>query len=109
MRATFRDAALAIALVAPSSYGQTIIGTFDCGQWVKSHTPVQNAWLMGYLSGINFANARINYDPLGAVTSADQVIVWMDNYCHKNPLSDLYRAAFVLYMELEQKAGGPPK
>jgi len=107
MKKTVGGVALAIALSASPSYGQTIIGTIDCGQWVKKHSPVQNAWLMGYLSGLNTANARINYDPLGAVTSADQVIVWMDNYCQKNPMSDLYRAAVVLYLELEQKAGGP--
>lgn len=109
MRKAVGCAVLAMALTVLPSYGQTIIGTFDCGQWVNKHSPVQNAWLMGYLSGINFANARINYDPLGAVSSADQVIVWMDNYCRKNPLTELDRAAFVLYMELEQKAGGPPK
>jgi len=99
--------ALAIALSASPSYGATIFGSIDCGQWVKQHTWVHNGWLMGYLSGLNTAKAFPGYDPLQSVNSSDQLILWMDNYCQKNPMSSLVDAATHLYIELEVKAGGP--
>ena len=39
-------------------------------------------------------------DALSKVSSADQIFLWMDNYCRANPLSNADTGAKVLYKEL---------
>ena len=42
-------------------------------------------------------------DALSKVSSADQIFLWMDNYCRANPLSDADAGAKVLDKELMEK------
>lgn len=91
-------------LISGAAMGQTTIGVPDCGKWVNSHTPSQEGWLYGFLSGINIALSRENHDPLGQTKSGDQIKIWMDNYCRANPLSDVVVGAFLLFNELQLKA-----
>ncbi len=44
-----------------------------------------------------------NPDPYEGVTF-NQMIVWMDNYCKANPLSDVSEGGNELYIELERKS-----
>lgn len=96
-------------------------GSSDCGQWMKRTDSVgiknaREAWLAGYLSGINAmyraeeikrAASLWPYqpddDPLGKVNSIDQLILWMDNYCTKNPLSNVPKGGKELFTELTNK------
>jgi hypothetical protein len=95
----------AIALIAASStvsgQGVTVFGSHDCGTWVVDSSRAKS-WLLGYLSGLNAATASAerNYDPLGKVTSAAQIYLWMDNYCKANPLDTVGDGALDLYLEL---------
>ena len=78
-----------------------MIGSTDCGQWVNIKRPTDRSWVLGYISGMNtmFAMSRhFTANPLSSVKSADQIIVWMDNYCQKNPLKTVAEGASDLYI-----------
>ena len=94
---------IALLLSHSLSYGMvTIIGNKDCGEWFKLEGP--KVWLMGYLSGLNVMVAEDKKnDPLGNLNSAEQAILWMDNYCKANPLTTVADGAQKLYIELAQK------
>lgn len=53
----------------------TGIGGGDCGQWISQPSPIQKAWLLGYLSGLNASWDDLPEDPLSALSSADQAFV----------------------------------
>ena len=76
---------------------------YDCGEWFKPEFRTSaRTWLMGYLSGINYATATSSQDPLSKLNSADQAYLWMDNFCKANPLKTVTQGANKLYEELEQ-------
>jgi hypothetical protein len=83
---------------------QTLIGTYDCGRWFTAGA-VARAWLLGYLSGLNLilGDAEKKYDPLAKIGSAQQIYLWMDNYCKANPLSKINEGAKDLYQELQKE------
>lgn len=93
-----------VVLCSPAaSVTWTSYGGGDCGQWVNesaSRAYYRN-WLAGYMSGLASGNNRAgnNVDVLDAA-SMDAVVVWMDNYCQKNPLERLPAAGLVLFDEL---------
>ena len=74
------------------------MGGYDCGQWFTS--PVAKLWLGGYLSGLNAANLYPGRDPLNKLNSAEQMNLWMDNYCRANPLRTVGQGANALFQEL---------
>jgi hypothetical protein len=39
-------------------------------------------------------------DPLERISSAEQIWIWMDNYCKTNPLEDVSTGGLVLFEEL---------
>jgi hypothetical protein len=74
----------------------------DCGQWVsisKSNSSLR-AWLLGYLSGLNSGQEVTKSDPLDKINSSQQIFLWMDNFCQKNPLKNVQEGANTLYFEL---------
>lgn len=84
---------------------QITVGKTDCGSWIKDkqNQYFQQTWLVGYVSGLNSANiAGDNIDWLEGV-SAEQIFVWMDNYCTKNPLDRTLDGVAVLITELHKK------
>jgi hypothetical protein len=104
---------LACCLAQPV-FGQIAFGGRDCGQWIKRtdsemRKVTDEAWLGGYMSGLNrmysAANSKISGlpDPLNKVNSGEQIVLWMDNYCLKNPLNRVSTGAFVLFLELMEK------
>lgn len=89
------------ALSAPVS----LFGVPDCGQWVNRKSEPDKAWLLGYVSGLNFKHVeKGGTNALNTVNSADQMFVWMTNYCQKNPMSKLSDAGFEMFQELLIKA-----
>jgi|LauGreDrversion4_2_1035121.scaffolds.fasta_scaffold2723015_1 hypothetical protein len=86
----------------------TTFGVTDCGRWVtesKSTRISAKTWLLGYLTGLGAmheVNNR-NDDPMKKINSSDQIFLWMDNYCQKNPLKDVADGGFQLFMELMKK------
>ncbi|PWK38440.1 hypothetical protein [Cupriavidus plantarum] len=97
-------------LGATAAHASTTFGMPDCGQWLASHTPTRQAWLLGYLSGANSWNDMqiqlhsggkdLGPDILGKVNSADQIYAWMENYCRASPMRDVTDGAFILFTEL---------
>ena len=98
---------LAVAMLTPIfSYaippGAVEIRTFgavDCGEWTQANSNTNKAWLLGYLSGINF-DFKAHENALGQLNSAAQAIGWMDNYCRANPLRQVIEGAHLLMDDL---------
>jgi len=92
------------------AFGTRLYGTRDCGQWINRQKNdyaelAIGAWLTGYMSGLSSMHALSGRkdDPLKKTSSADQIYLWMDNYCRKNPLSDISEGGDELFFELIQK------
>lgn len=78
----------------------TTIGEPNCGQWASRKREPDKGWLLGYLSGASLwrvAKPKANF--LKSV-EAEQIFLWMDNYCRANPLSYLSDGADDLIFEL---------
>lgn len=98
-------------LLTQPVFGQSIFGTSDCGQWVNSKTDARRAWVLGFMSGMSQAtflfgtpaDRKTNGDWLNKVNSADQIFLFVDNYCQKNPLDKVGTAGLALYLELTKK------
>jgi hypothetical protein len=85
-----------------TSYSQErIVGQTDCGTWIKINRPADRGWILGYLSGIN--TNKNNQDILRKLDSAEQAILFVDNYCRNNPLENTSSAVWQLMIELAKK------
>lgn len=93
--------ALSIALCVNAAHATTMFGIPDCGQWVNQHSLYQKAWLAGFLSGLASMDSG-NADVLDRLSSIDQAYLWMDNWCHANPLRNIANGGNLLYLELRQ-------
>ena len=81
----------------------TVFGVPDCGEWIHHQNASYKAWLLGYLSGINAAYNGAKIDHLAQLSSAGQAFLWMDNYCRRNPLSNVDLGAAALFYELTDR------
>lgn len=97
---------LTICMMKPAfSAPVSLFGVPDCGQWVNRKSEPDKAWLLGYVSGLNFKHVeKGGTNALETVNSADQMFVWMTNYCQKTPMSKLSDAGFEMFQELLIKA-----
>ena len=100
---SLKTTVLAIMLISSISVAQAqvIIGGPDCGTWFKRKDR-SSIWLAGFVSGVN-SLATKETDALAKMRSADQLYLWMDNYCKANPLNDVVSGALELYLELQNK------
>jgi hypothetical protein len=109
MKTKLATTTLALAcLLGQPAFGQayTYFGMPDCGQWINNKKPSDRFWLFGFMSGLNSMYTLKNKDgddPLDNLSSADQIVVWMDNYCQKNPLKKVGAGALDLFFELSNK------
>ena len=90
------------------SQGVTALGKFDCGLWLRNPDTKVAArlWAHGYLSGLNAAGpigSAIKKDFLKNLSSAEQVEVYLYNYCQKNPLKLINEGLIILAIELSAK------
>jgi hypothetical protein len=98
------------------SYAQdqkvTMLGTFDCGQWLKltdtNNRHIQRRWVLGYLSGANLREWKGKKSgkavDLLAGVSNEQIELLVDRYCQANPLKTSVDAGSHIIGEiLEQK------
>ena len=83
-------------------------GARSCGQWVQTHNgPLDmsmvatEAWLLGYLSG-KAAESRLDFI---VGTDNESIMLWMNNYCHANPLKHIDDGADILAIELAIQKG----
>jgi hypothetical protein len=99
----------ACSLVQPV-FGAWTYGARDCGEWLtRKKDPYAElaitGWLTGYMSGLNAMhelNGRKD-DPLKKATSAQQIFIWMDNYCQKDPLNNISDGGDALFIELMKR------
>ena len=100
---------LSLVFIQPAiSQNGTTFGTPDCGQWVansKSNFSTKT-WLLGFMSGINTGLSKPKDDPLSKVNSAEQIYLWMDNFCQKNPLQTVQDGGLALFIELSLFGNG---
>jgi hypothetical protein len=85
----------------------TVFGAPDCGQWAGNPTQTRKAWLLGFMSGLSGQHMTLRptaKDPLDRVSSAEQIFVWMDNYCKAKPLSRVETGGLDLFDELRAQA-----
>lgn len=79
----------------------TVIGSTDCGKWIKEPSDPRKAWVLGFLSGLNADGMYKNV--LRKISSSQQIFVWMDNYCKANPLKDTIDGSLQLILELSNE------
>lgn len=87
---------------------QTIFGGTDCGKWMADSNTARRAWVLGYMSGLStmhYFNQNKD-DPLDDIRSAEQIFLWMNNYCQKNPLSRVPEGGTSLLLELIRNRRG---
>ena len=103
---------LAVALSLPAWAAPTdsetyaMFGPYDCGQWFAGSTrPNAKTWLLGVLSGQSYMYWAIGNrgDPLKGVQSAQQIFLWMDNWCQAHPLDEVMNGSQMLFVELIKK------
>lgn len=105
-------AALITLAVSSPVFAGTTFGMADCGQWLND-TQAQKQhnqyWVMGWLSGVNNSfnsdtpkgQTPPNY--LAQLNSANQVFLFIDNFCRANPLETVMVAADQLMADLTTK------
>ena len=102
----FLSLMLSCSFCLPAVSGEVVgFGTSDCGQWVansKSNFSIRS-WLLGYMSGLNYGLSNEKNDALNKVNSAEQIFLWMDNFCTKNPLKRVSQGGNELFDELSKK------
>jgi hypothetical protein len=94
-----------------SSYAGEIkgAGAGSCGEWVeerKSNSYFATLhWIQGFISAYNLY-VYSGKNPDGVFGNADHkaIAVWMDNYCHENPLSSPAEGTVQLIKELKSRS-----
>ena len=79
-------------------------GDRSCGEWVEDRKEggwdevADFTWIVGYITAYNRQTPDV-YQILGS-TDTVSVYLWMDKYCHENPLSSLGVGMNILTLEL---------
>lgn len=110
---------VAAVLLSPHAQAYTLFGGPDCGKWVNTPSAQYKTWLMGFMSGQNAQHVGYRdvikdpyfqaKDPLDQVSSAEQLFLWMDNYCRANPLKTVADGGVALFAELVAKRNAAMK
>jgi hypothetical protein len=85
----------------------TTWGASDCGEWVaesKSNASMRG-WLLGFMTGLGAMHEITGKtdNPLSKLNSGQQIYLWMDNYCQRNPLKTISLGGVDLFYELVKK------
>jgi len=94
---------------ANGSYAIHGYGADSCGKFVEarkgSRNSVENglyaSWVGGYLTSVN--SYYPNTYSISGATDMDGLMLWIENYCNKNPLQIFARAVDALVTELYSK------
>lgn len=94
-----------LAVTCLPVWAWTGFGPKDCGEWVKSPTEGKRQWMLGFMTGLSAMHHlnKNNDDPLDKINSADQIFLWMDNYCKNNPLKNTADGGSELFLNLMKK------
>ena len=83
------------------------VGNVSCGKYLQmSKNPSDfvhaNAWILGYLSGLNVARGRSDFLKN---TDREAIEAAVALYCQENPLDNLWQAAFSVGVRLSVQNG----
>ena len=81
----------------------TTSGKLDCAMWTNARTAKASdsheRFLQGLLNGMALGSNVEFWKAKGDGLTADDVFLWMDNYCRQNPLSNAFEGSVVLMNE----------
>src|SRR5438128_1255268 len=96
-------------ICADADGNYTIVGVgFDsCGRYVQetrrgpSSSFPYRGWIGEYLTAVNLSTPNTYH--IAGTTDLDGLMLWLENYCNKNPLKPFYNAVENLINELYPK------
>lgn len=77
----------------------TGIGRMSCAYWLSEPVNEGEGWILGFWSGLNYANART----VGRHTDGERIITEVRNVCATRPSMTLVGATFTVYSEMASK------
>ena len=81
----------------------SIEGKTDCGSWISARKNDRSVayehYVLGLLNDMVMGSKMDFWRAKGSKLKRDQVYLWMDNYCSKNPLSGPFEGAMELMNE----------
>jgi hypothetical protein len=95
--------------IANAQKGITIRGLVDCGKWVNARaTPPASEYfetaIQAYINGLAMASNIDIWNYGGSKMSEQQAFLYVDNYCQKHPLEDIWQAGWMLANEKTNNA-----
>ena len=104
MKRHILGALLFVCASSQATAGPVVIeGMMDCGMWLKARKDSTSQSLehvvLGFMNGLSFGGQREFWRAGGHKVGREQVFFWLDNYCQKNPMNDVYEGAIVLFRE----------
>jgi hypothetical protein len=77
----------------------TGIGRMSCAYWLSEPVNEGEGWILGFWSGLNYANART----VGQHTDGERIITEVRKACATRPSMTLVGATFTVYSEMASK------
>jgi hypothetical protein len=77
----------------------TGIGRMSCAHWLSQSVNEGEGWILGFWSGLNYANART----VGQHTDGEGMIAEVRKVCASRPSMTLAGATFTAYSEMASK------
>ena len=79
---------------AANSQDLSIEGQLDCGKWLdarkRNSASVLEHYIIGTVNGVTIGSGLEIWSAGGIRTTRSQLYYWMDAYCTKNPLNDVF-------------------
>lgn len=86
-------------------------GSVSCAAWTAQHKQYRDPagiplddWLFGYITAVNQFAPDSNNGNIQGASDDDAVVGWVSDYCAKQPLDTVARAAGLLILELRRRA-----
>jgi hypothetical protein len=100
---------LLISGVSQAQQAVTLRGLVDCGNWIKARSTQPAAAyyetaIQSYINGLSMASNIDIWSWGGNKMSEQQAFLYIDGYCQKHPLEDIWQAGWVLANEKTQNA-----
>jgi hypothetical protein len=77
----------------------TGIGRMSCAYWLSEPLNEGEGWILGFWSGLNYANSRT----VGQHTDGERIIIEVRKACATRPSMTLVGATFTVYSEMASK------
>ncbi len=94
------------ARIAAQGLGVLGQGNVSCSSWLENHTSndARTAWILGYVTAFNQYGSSKPSD-VSQGTTAEEMMVFINNYCRNHPTDNLYRASAALVDQFRPKPG----